>query len=791
MEKDSNKRQNIVNEEVVESKKTKKQTNISNFFGGNSKARVSPSTSMTQKKASGSRTLQVTTAEKWIQTSLAKYSAQDWLLINPDSADKKLVASMNCNICRKFEDRITSVKGFSDTWLKEGSRRVQLSAAIEHVEGEAHKKAFEMHLRSKGLSAHERTHILKPSQNEGVIQGIDRMQQKDLEFTKKKFETAYFVVKEELPLSKFHKILELEEMHGVELGNAYRNEITGGVLIDYIASSLSKELKLWLDKTEFYSVLTDGSTDVSIVEKEAIFVLTFDPMPVGTNKVEIKLTYLNLADIKNANPSGVLASIRESFKEIGIDDFMKKLVGFGADGASVNSGNKGGVKTLLQNENKWITFGWCIAHRLELALKDSLSGTSFDEVDELILRMHYLYKRSPKKLRQLKELVNIYEDTFDFQVGSYKPKKASGTRWISHKLAALEVIIDKYGILMQHLKSLAEDKSYPSADRAKFKGWYNKWTQTRIPLLACLAIEVLAPAKILSKTFQLEEVDIVLTAAAIKQAKDQMARIERKACTDLPTVKKFLQNIDDSNSTYQDVKLKAFEQGLQTVEHSKTEWTIRVKNSMENRLETLNESRHASNVDLLNTEGWHRGDTDGDFLDDAIAELFIIYQLPMANAGFKGSVAELLEQWHEIRSFAIQYLSPQSQHYHVVWRKLFESTKSSDWSGILLLAKILFTLPVSNAKVERLFSLMNRVKTDSRNSLSKERLNSLLRICMEGPPLAQFDAIPAMQLWQEGVRLRRPNQSSRKAYKARVQKARPSTLIDIEESQSDTEEDNN
>ena len=82
------------------------------------------------------------------------WNKRQWLLINPDSADKKLVASMNCNICRKFEDRITSVKGFSDTWLKEGSRRVQLSAAIEHAEGEAHKKAFEMHLRSKGLSAH-------------------------------------------------------------------------------------------------------------------------------------------------------------------------------------------------------------------------------------------------------------------------------------------------------------------------------------------------------------------------------------------------------------------------------------------------------------------------------------------------------------------------------------------------------------------------------------------------------------------------------------------------------------
>ena len=82
-------------------------------------------------------------------------------------------------------------------------------------------------------------------------------------------------------------------------------------------------------------------------------------------------------------------------------------------------------KAQLQRENKWLTFGWCVAHRLELALKDSLSGTPFDEIDELILRLYYLYKKSPKKLRQLKELCNLYDET-EFSGTGYRPKKASG-----------------------------------------------------------------------------------------------------------------------------------------------------------------------------------------------------------------------------------------------------------------------------------------------------------------------------------------------------------------------------
>ena len=66
--------------------------------------------------------------------------------------------------------------------------------------------------------------------------------------------------------------------------------------------------------------------------------------------------------------------------------------------------------------------------------------------------MYYLYKRSLKKLRQLKELVEIYSDSFEFLDASVKSKKASGTWCIAHKMRTLHLIIDKYGLLMQALE---------------------------------------------------------------------------------------------------------------------------------------------------------------------------------------------------------------------------------------------------------------------------------------------------------------------------------------------------
>ena len=47
-------------------------------------------------------------------------------------------------------------------------------------------------------------------------------------------------------------------------------------------------------------------------------------------------------------------------------------------------------------------------------------------MDNVIPRLHYLYKKSPKKLRQLQELVKIYEEEEEFEYAGFRPKKASG-----------------------------------------------------------------------------------------------------------------------------------------------------------------------------------------------------------------------------------------------------------------------------------------------------------------------------------------------------------------------------
>ena len=78
---------------------------------------------------------------------------------------------------------------------------------------------------------------------------------------------------------------------------------------------------------------------------------------------------------------GLLGSLQHALERLNIQsisrDACKRLVGIGTDGASVNIADQG-LKGLVEREIPWVYWSWCLAHRLELAIKDALKGTLFD-----------------------------------------------------------------------------------------------------------------------------------------------------------------------------------------------------------------------------------------------------------------------------------------------------------------------------------------------------------------------------------------------------------------------------
>ena len=86
--------------------------------------------------------------------------------------------------------------------------------------------------------------------------------------------------------------------------------------------------------------------------------------------------------------------------------------------------------------------------------------------------------------------------------------------------------------------------------------------------------------------------------------------------------------------------------------------------------------------------------------------------------------------------------------YLDIWKRVFTNSElKSECKNVLNLFEISFVMPFTNAKLERMFSRMLRVKSDWRNRLTRDHLDSLLRINEEGESLKMINPESAINLW--------------------------------------------
>ena len=119
-----------------------------------------------------------------------------------------------------------------------------------------------------------------------------------------------------------------------------------------------------------------------------------------------------------------------------------RLASINVDGAAINTGIHSGLGVKFKETAPWISVIHCFNHRLELAVKDTFNDTFFKDIDTMLVKLYHLYRKSPKRLRELETFGEMYERSIR------KPYKLYGTRWISHKLKAMETVLQNYGVFM-------------------------------------------------------------------------------------------------------------------------------------------------------------------------------------------------------------------------------------------------------------------------------------------------------------------------------------------------------
>lgn len=193
------------------------------------------------------------------------------------------------------------------------------------------------------------------------------------------FNTAYGVAKQGKPFSDFLYVMEIQRKNKVDIGEQYMNLEGCKLFIRWITNQMKQELVTEIKNSPFMSILSDGSTDIGVLEQEIVYVRYVD-----VKEMIPVTTFVNIVELKSANSEGVLNAILSALADLQFDkDSLKhdtdgpKLVCANFDGASVNFGSKSGVFQKIKEFVPEVIGIHCIAHMLELAVLDANKKFSY------------------------------------------------------------------------------------------------------------------------------------------------------------------------------------------------------------------------------------------------------------------------------------------------------------------------------------------------------------------------------------------------------------------------------
>ena len=156
---------------------------------------------------------------------------------------------------------------------------------------------------------------------------------------------------------------------------------------------------------------------------------------------------------------------------------------------------------------------------------------------------------------------------------------------------------------------------------------------------------------------------------------------------------------------------------------------------------------------MLSSHGWEKAIEEDDNL--AAIESTIVERFATLLLGAEADTYVIKEEFANMIEYVVQYMAISTLVYHLVWWRLFHDPNSAEWSNALILAELLFSLPASNGKLERVFSTLATIKVDKHSRLNNKSLDDLLLLNSTRIPIASFEPDPSIDLWWS-AKARRP-----------------------------------
>ena len=411
-------------------------------------------------------------------------------------------------------------------------------------------------------------------------------------------------------------------------------------------------------------------------------------------------------------------------------------MGMGADGASVNLGQKGRVSALLRQHSPHLVDFHCLPHRLELVLIEMQKSCHQVEVVYDVLQLIWkTYHYSPKSMRELQAVAS------ELGVNVLKPTQVSGTRWLPHISRALNVLIKpvgdgsgQYAAVLCHMDHLsAISKNTDIKGRAKFIS--DKMRSIPFAAFCHFLADMFG---IISKlSLKMQRNDLILPVA-VSLLHETVTNLQVLKSPPAPNghLKHFTNILEDSEvdceMQFQGITLKGSLDGTPKrrgarPDNLQSSMAVAIDLSLTGIFERFgsmltstsnaqplarNTTQVVKDVLIFNIDSWPTSTEDlVDFGNDAIDRLTNWFAPLLQKAGCETDV--ISEEWFSLK--VLVNTNFRDKDYASLWGiMLTKAPYKDDFQNVLHLMEIMLVLPISAAQCERAVSAQNNKEESPR-----------------------------------------------------------------------------
>lgn len=214
-----------------------------------------------------------------------------------------------------------------------------------------------------------------------------------------------------------------------------------------IAKAIKEELKNALCG-QAYSILIDEWSDIDVRPQLGVVCMYY-----SDESCSFVSQFLGLISLESSNADGIFEKLSAVLKDYGLE--WEKLVGFGSDGASVVSGRNNSVWTRIKSKSPEAIHLTCICHSLNLVAEVAFNELP-SRLSALLKMVPKWFKNSFKRKEQYNELFRAFESCSSTEIKSNPFNSISTTRWLCRE-RVIKGILENWIVLREYFESMLSE----------------------------------------------------------------------------------------------------------------------------------------------------------------------------------------------------------------------------------------------------------------------------------------------------------------------------------------------